>query len=296
MIWVLVVSAVYLALILGLLVFSTRPMRTPAITSPGAFGAPQEDVAIRVNEKIELSAWWIDAPESEAVVVLAHGYFLSKGELASVSYMLWQRGISSLLFDFRAHGKSKGGTCSFGVHEKDDVKAAVRYAKSRMPGKKVILIGSSMGSVAGALAWSEEPDLLDGLVLDSAYGRLSKAVLGWWKFMGGPWLSVLLSPTVILGGPFLGANPFRIDVSEALEKLKGRPILLMHGAKDVLASPKEAERNLFALGPGAKAVWFEGCDHSEGRWEQPEKYRVSVFEFLNELGIFSEFSRTKQAK
>ena len=57
-------------------------MRTPAITSPGAFGAPQEDVAIRVNEKIELSAWWIDAPESEAVVVLAHGYFLSKGELA----------------------------------------------------------------------------------------------------------------------------------------------------------------------------------------------------------------------
>jgi len=264
---------------------SVRPFRTPAISSPGAMGAPQESVTIPGADGLVLSGWWVEAPNAKGVAILAHGYFMSKGELAPVAYWLWEHGISCLLFDFRAHGKTKGGVCTFGYKERHDMAAAVRYARDRAPGLKAFAVGSSMGSVASAFAWADDPDLLDGLVLDSSYGRLTRAILGWWRFLGGTWLTVVLSPTVLIGGPLAGINPFKVDVAQALVKLQGKPVLLMHGTRDSLAEKSEAERNLSALGSESEAVWFEGCGHSEGRWEQPGLYHSALRSYLGRIGV-----------
>lgn len=257
-----------------------RPYRMPIFTSPGAFGAPQEDIDVE-----GLSGWWVDAPREDLVVVLAHGYYLNRSELAPVAFWLWQQGIPCVLFDFRAHGKSKGGACSFGWRERADVAAVARFARSKRPEAKVVAIGSSMGSVASAFAWAEDPSLLDGLVLDSAYSKLNRAILGWWRFVGRNALAVILSPTVFLGGFLAWVNPFKIDVTEALTKLQGKPVLVLHGACDQVAPKKEVERNLQALGTN-QITWFDDCDHSEGRWEQPDRYHAVVGAFLAHLGQF----------
>jgi len=292
LIWILVVLTVYLLGLVLIMMASIKPLRTPAISSPGAMGSPQESVMIPSADGLQLRGWWIEGTNPNAVVVLAHGYFMSMGELAPVAYWLWQRGVSCLLFDFRAHGQTRGGKSTFGYKERLDVAAAVRYAKQRKPGAKVVAIGSSMGSVASALAWAEDPTLLDGLVLDSAYGRLSRAILGWWKFLGGNWLAVLLSPSVVIGGPLAGVNPAKVDVAKALRKI-GKPVLVMHGDRDRLADVKEARRNIEALGPNAEVVWFEGCGHSEGRWEQPEKYQRCLQAYLERIGVLETISATK---
>lgn len=271
---------------------SIRPLRTPSISSPGAMGTPQESIVIPSTGGLNLSAWWIEAEKPKAVAVLAHGYFMSKGELAPVAFWLWQRGISCLLFDFRAHGRTRGGKCTFGHREREDLTAAVRYARERVPGAKVFVIGSSMGSVAGALAWGDDPALLDGLVLDSAYGRLSSAIMGWWRFLGGKWLAAVLSPSVLIGGPLAGVNPAKVDVAEALAKVADKPILVMHGTLDGLALPSEARRNAEVL-KNAEVVWFEGCGHSEGRWEQPEKYQDALEAYLGRIGVLETISATK---
>jgi uncharacterized protein len=281
MIWVLgLIFVLWLGLNFAVVFLATRPPRTPAISSPAAIGAPQEIVSIKSHELIELSGWWVQGSHPTSVAVFCHGYFLSKGELAPVAYMLWQQGISCLLFDFRGHGKSSGGTCTFGFNEKADVESALEWVKKRNPNSRVVLIGSSMGSVASAIAWAENPELADALVLDSAYSNLGKAVNGWWRFIGGSGLAFVLWPAAFIGVLFLGFNPFTVKVTEYLERLRGRPMLFMHGTDDPVAPAKSAGKNLYAMGPGVEAIWFPDCGHSEGRWEQPETYRSALLRFL----------------
>ncbi len=254
-------------------------------------GAPQESVVIHSRDSIELSGWWIQGTHPTSVAVLCHGYVLTRGELAPIAFSLWQQGFSCLLFDFRSHGKSKGGKCSFGFHERFDVLSALEWVKDRNPQARTVLIGSSMGSVASAMSWAENPELADALVLDSAYANLGKAVGGWWHFVGGKALAAFLWPAVGLGGLFLGFNPFSIHLSDWLERLKGRPVLFLHGTDDLVAPAAEAGKNLFALGSSCESVWFEGCGHSEGRWEQPDRYREALLRFLSANGFFESKGR-----
>lgn len=290
-IFVFAVLTIWLMLNFVIVMVAIRPPRTPSISSPGAMGAPQEIVTIKSHELIELSGWWVQGTHPTSVAILCHGYFLSKGELAPVAYSLWQQGFSCLLFDFRGHGKSTSGMCSFGYHEKDDVQSAMEWVRKKNPDARIVLIGSSMGSVASALAWAENPELANALVLDSAYSNLGKAVNGWWRFIGGKGLAAVLSPAALIGGPFLGFNPFSIKVPEYLERLQGRPMLFMHGTDDLVAPVKAAGKNLHAMGAGVEAVWFDGCGHSEGRWEQPETYRTTLLRFLATNGFIEAKDR-----
>jgi alpha-beta hydrolase superfamily lysophospholipase len=270
---------------------AVRPPRTPAICSPGVMGAPQQEVVIRSHDLIELSGWWVAGENPDSVAILCHGFCLSKGELSPVAYLLWEHGMSCLLFDFRAHGKSSGGTCSLGYHEKDDVVSAIEWIRKGNPNARIVLIGSSMGSVASALAWEENPDAVQALVLDSAYANLGKAVNGWWRFLGGGWLSVLLYPAAFLGVLTLKVNPFAVKLPPSLKSLAGKPVLFMHGTDDKVVPAKEAGKNLYALGPGTEAVWFSHSNHSEGRWEQPETYRTALLDFLTRNGFIEAKDR-----
>jgi pimeloyl-ACP methyl ester carboxylesterase len=205
---------------------------------------------------------------------------MNRSELSPLAAWLWQRGVSCLVFDFPCHGRSDRAMCGFGVREKDDVRAAVAYLRARTPGAKVVLVGSSMGAAASALAMGDDPELADALILDSSYSRLWLAVLGWWRFLGGRFLMVLLCPTIVLAAPGAGINPFRVDVAKSLAKLHGKPILILHGEADTLVAAGEAARNFRSAGENARLVWLEGCGHSEGRWVLAEKYLREVERFL----------------
>lgn len=280
MIWLWAVLGLYLLLIVGVAWFSIHPPRTPVFVSPGALGASQEDASFETADGITLKAWWVGRAGSDCVAVLCHGYLMCRSELAPLAATLWKQGFSSVLLDFRAHGKSGGTRCGFGYREVQDLRAAVTFARRKQPNARIVLIGSSMGSAAAAFALSQDPHLADALVLDSCYSRLSSAVGGWWRFLGGRTLSVILWPCVWLAGPLAGLNPRRIDVAAALRGVDGNRVLLLHGTSDNLALPKDAERNAAACVPPAKIVWFADCRHSEGRWIEPERYEHAVLAFL----------------
>jgi pimeloyl-ACP methyl ester carboxylesterase len=144
-----------------------------------------------------------------------------------------------------------------------------------------------MGSAAIALAVTKDSTLADALILDSCYSRLTSASLGWWRFLGGKVLMTVLSPTVLIAAPFAGFNPFRVVIANELAKLKHVPILFLHGDGDNLALPSEAQRNFDAYDGPKQIVWFTGCNHSEGRWEQPERYREAVDGFLEKHNILA---------
>lgn len=287
MLWLAILAVVYLIGLFLAAYLSVHPVRIPIFVSPGAFGASQEDVKIASTPGITLSAWWIEAENAKTVLIFCHGYVMNRAELAPVAYRFWQMGVSSLLIDFRAHGNSKGGHTTLGWNERHDVKAAVAYARKRCPGAKIALVGSSMGSAASAFAVAEDPDLVDAVVLDSSYSKLSSVIGGWWNLLGGKPLKFILAPTVLVAGPLVGVNPFKIDVAEALRKSHKVPFLVMHGRRDTLSKPSEAERNLAALPPETQVVWFETSGHSEGRWLEPELYFANLLTFFKKTGVLN---------
>jgi pimeloyl-ACP methyl ester carboxylesterase len=280
MAWILGLVALYLLLMFLVAWVSIHPPRLPVYLSPSVMGAPQEAVQFSPDG---LRGWWVEGGPD--VAVFAHGYLMNRSELAPVAYKLWKEGMSCLLIDMRGHGRSPAGKVTFGLEERHDVRAAVAFARERKPGGKIALVGSSMGSAASALAMGDDPAMADVLVLDSCYGRLASAILGWWRFLGGKLLMALLWPTAIVTMPLAGFNPFQVDVSRALARLESVPVLILHGECDDLALPSEALHN-FDSCPGPKRlVWFPRSGHSEFRWEQADLYYTSLIDFLREHGL-----------
>ncbi len=284
MIWILVALSLYLAVLLFAVWLSLHPFRTPVFISPGSLGTPQADLEVETEDGIKVRGWRVDHPNPKGIAVLAHGYMMNRSELTPLAAWLYARGWSSMLLDLRAHGRSGGRRSTFGVKERRDIAAAVKQAKSEVPGVPVVLIGSSMGAAASAFALAEEADLADGLVLDSAYSRLPEAVLGWWYFLGGGFLRLLLAPTVLLAAPMVGFNPFRVDVARALQGLE-TPVLILHGDADTLATPWHARRNCAASRNAGEIVWLTGCGHSEGRWIHPDTYHQALSVFLDRIEL-----------
>ncbi|MBL8086707.1 MAG: alpha/beta fold hydrolase [Chthonomonas sp.] len=290
MIWVVVAILLYVAIQVVAVLVSIRPYRIPIFHSPGALGAPQESVEFQNPDGIMLRGWWSETPGALDVVILVHGYMMNRSESAAVAHWFWKRGFSTLCIDLRAHGRSGGKRCGFGWHERADVESAIDWVKAKVPEGRVLLWGSSMGAAACAFATLDRRGVVHGLILDSAFSRLLDAVSGWWVFVGGKWLSIFLWPTPLVARLMLKFSPKDVDVAHALEAAGELPILLLHGTHDTLADPSQASRNFNVLGSRGELVWFEGCQHAEGRWVHPEQYYAAMDKFLTDYSFLPQAS------
>lgn len=274
----------YLALLTLIIRFSLSPKRLPYFISPGMMGLPQRDVELRTQDGVNLRAWWSQHPEPKGVVLLTHGYIMNRSEMSPVGAWFFGRGYSMLALDFRAHGRSGGNRTTLGYIERFDVLAAVEWIRQECPGLPLVVVGSSMGAAAAAMAMGYENAPIDALVLDSAYSRLDYAILGWWRFLGGKTLETMLYPSVWIGGLIMPFKLREADVANALAMRPETPTLILHGDCDDLATPSEAKRNQEAAANGT-LVWFDRCGHSEGRMIHPERYFGALGEFLKQHGL-----------
>lgn len=276
--WVFsIILALYLALI-GVAVFvSIRPVRVPHFLSPGQLGLPQEDMQV-VSDGLALRGWWVEHPNPKFIVIGLHGYICNRSELAPYALPFYRDGYSSLFVDFRAHGRSSGTNVTFGHRERADVKAMVEWARQKQPNVPIVLFGSSMGAAAAALAAGDDPGLADVFIFDGVYRSLDEASAGWWDMMGGRWMKITLYPTIWLSRLILGFDPKSISVENALQKICGKPVLLLNGTHDPLVRTASAEANVQAC--GGEIVWFQNAGHGHGRFMEPKRFEDSVIAFL----------------
>jgi pimeloyl-ACP methyl ester carboxylesterase len=262
-----------------------RPPRIPVFLTPKSLGLPEETVRLSTSDGVKINAWLIKNPDSKVSILLLHGFAMNRCEMVPLANSLYRHGITMLIPDFRCHGNSGGKFSGIGFHEAPEVVACAKLLNELEPDVPTVILGGSMGAVAAAYALSQEPELADALVLDSAYSRMNNAIDGWWRTFGGERMRIILWPVRFFAWPIAKVNPWKADVAQILRGLPDKPVLFLHGDADLIAEPREAERNFAHFKGRKKIVWFPNSRHSEARLNYPSDYERVLLEFLQEHGI-----------
>jgi dipeptidyl aminopeptidase/acylaminoacyl peptidase len=228
---VLALAAVRFALLPGLVRLAWRAPRVPERGTPARLGLPFLTVRIPTAARKHLHGWLITQPGPAPALVLMHGWGGNAENLLPLADVLYRAGWTVLLVDARNHGRSDGDGFSSMVKFAEDVDHALDWLRARpeVAGRRVALVGHSVGAAAVLLSASRRPDVAAVVSLAAfahpreimrsmmSANRIPYLPVGWW----------------ILGyiERAIGA---RYDAIAPLSTI-GRiacPVLLVHGAAD----------------------------------------------------------------
>lgn len=175
-----------------------------------------------------------------------------------------------------AHGIGMGKSFSFAPAQVALVRQLVDSGLSVLA---IDPLAASMGAVASIAAAAEEP-AVGAVVADSAYADFG--VMLWRNCLRRtPWRvgRVLLPGTLLVGRWLLGACMHRFSPVVLAERLRGRPVLLVHAEGDRMVP---AGHCAWLASAAQAAHWVTpGGSHLSSLADQPDAYRECVFAFLD---------------
>ncbi len=249
---------------------SQGPVAGSDVTGPGAVG---------------LAGWWIPAgsgaPANAPTVVLAHGWSSNKSAMLARAAILHDD-YNLLIFDFRNHGRSERSPTTQGVREAGDLRAMLDWLEEAKAPESVALLGVSMGGAA-AINSAIRDDRVDAVIVESTHATLANAIQarldasGYPFSLPGAW-SALLGALVRTGVDMSSADPL-----QAIERLEGRPVLIITGGQDGAIGPGDAESLLDAATKAGSPATLEVCaaaGHAESPEACAEDYAGWVLGFL----------------
>lgn len=244
----------------------------------GPFDEHHIDVA--PGSGVTLEAWRVLVLDREprAQVLIVPGYGASKSSLLEVARRWQARGVVPVLLDPRGVGGSSGSSTTLGAREGEDVALAVGYLR-RFPQQRLLLHGMSQGAAACLRAVARHGAKVDGLALESCYGRLTDTVRARVRLMGAP-ASPGAELLVLWGSVLGGFNGFGLDPVEDAAAVQV-PSLVLHGDADPTV-PVEAAREL-ADALKAKLVLVPGAGHVSLVGAAPDLWEAATTALLDEV-------------
>lgn len=240
---------------------------------------PVESVTFPSKSGATISGWLVAGTTNKGVVILQHGVHSDKSSLVERAKLFSSAGYTVLMFDFQAHGESKGNVITFGFLESRDSQAAVEFVKSRFPGRPIGVVGESLGAAAAALA--KPPLAVQALVLEIMYPTIEDATkdriemrLGW----PARFFSYLLTTQI----PFrAGCEVNDLRPLDAVAKITA-PKLFLAGTLDRETKIGEARKIFENAAEPKMFVAFDGAHHQDLFTFAPDFYKTNVLNFLNQ--------------
>ena len=242
---------------------------------------PFEQVTITSYDGTRLSARYYHVRDSGPVQIQMHGYRGSAiRDFCGGNKLAREAGINTLVPDQRAHGKSDGKTIAFGLRERYDCLAWVRFVRERFgPDTPVTLAGVSMGASTVLMAAGLDlPDNVKGVIADCPYDSSVDIIKKVCRDCHLP--PRVFFPLIVLGGRLFGGFDIRqTTVSREIAKARV-PVLILHGEDDRFV-PCAMSRSIYKACPTPKLrVTFPGAGHALSYIVDPALYRASVDRFL----------------
>ncbi len=251
------------------LVYRSRagyPRRIPSNVDPADLDLPFEPTVIP-SGGLELPAWFIAAPGGGRGpgIALVHGWELAHHRTLPIAQFLHAAGFHVLVFDVRGHGANPpeefpitGG--EFGA----DAAAATRTLADRPEVDRVGVIGHSMGGIGAILAAAEEP-AIEAVVSISAPAdpyRLTRLTFRLAKLpIPDPIAYPLAWLTARMYAQPRGHRIADVSASHVIRHVTV-PILLVHGADDVIVPPDHLDRLARRAPEGTETYIVAGGGHS----------------------------------
>lgn len=233
--------------------------------------APRDavDFFIPVEAEVQLGARFYPADPEGPHILFFHG----NGEIASdydtIGPVYNNYGISLLVVDYRGYGQSTGlPTASNLLSDSHTAfREVLGWLEDQGRGGFVLLMGRSLGSVPVLEIACCYQDEIAGLILDSAFARTI------------PLLKRLGVATNTLGisemDGFMNFGKIR-DI--------GKPILIIHGEKDEIIPPEDADILLANSGSMRKQLLLApGCGHNDILLRCGEAYFQTIRRFVDML-------------
>ena len=124
-------------------------------------------------------AWqsWLPEGDPVATVVIAHGVSEHSDRYAHVAKRLVDAGYAVAANDHRGHGDSDGRRCVIDRMDNAvaDLGTTIGKARDFAPGKKLTLLGHSMGGCIGLEYALQRPETIDNLILSAPAAALEAA-------------------------------------------------------------------------------------------------------------------------
>ncbi len=235
------------------------------------------NVAFLSESGATIHGWFIEGHGSKSTVILMHGVRDSRLSMLDRARFLAAAGYAVLLFDFQAHGESKGESITFGHLESRDAQAAVKFVRARLPQEKIGIIGVSLGGAATLLA---EPKLeVNAIIIEMVYPTIRQAIDNRLKLHLGGWAGALTPLLVAQLNPRLGIQP---ETLQPLNKIGDVtiPMLVIAAAEDK-HTPLTESQDLFNAAHEPKEFWVvPGAQHEDLYRFAKQDYEHHILSFF----------------
>lgn len=214
------------------------------VPSPADVGLPHaERLTVPTTDGLSLDAWYVPAAgEPAGAVLVLPGNAGNRAGRVPLAIALRERGLASLLVDYRGYGGNPGTPSQQGLLDDAEAAAAVLGRHSGFDRDRIVYFGESLG--AGPAAWLASRRPPAGLVLRSPFPSLT-AVAGR-RF---PWLPV----TWLLRDSY--------PVASWIAAYDG-PVLVVAGARDQLVRVTDSRQVVDAAAGDAQLLVVPGVGHN----------------------------------
>lgn len=224
-----------------------------------------------------VAAWWLDQGAGSPAVLLLHPIRTDRSTMVSRARLLVRHGFSVALIDLQAHGETPGTAITFGWRESADVRSALSWLRREVPGRRIGVIGCSLGGAAVLLG--PQPAGFDAVVLEAVYPRFRRAIENRIRIRVGG-LAPLLTPLLLVQlGLRLDVSPADLEPIRSIDRL-GAPVLVVAGSRDEHTTAAESD-DLFQAAIEPKRLWVvDGARHQDLFAYDPAGYESQVIGFL----------------
>ncbi len=227
---------------------------------------------------------------STKCAVLVHGAGGDRICIEPLACEYLKRGYDVFAIDQRGCGANEDKRVTFGINERLDVKAAVKYART-LPGISVVIVhGQSMGAQTAALYASKERRGRDGaadaVICDSPVPGMEstlKTILG----NGDP--DSIRARAMTAAGKLFMLLFYGIDFDDGdTVKAVGSvdiPTMIILSERDAVCIPEDVEKVFDSVSCGNKALIRVNSDHIGGVIDDPDGYMEAVIRFIGSAGV-----------
>lgn len=239
-----------------------------------------------------VDSWFIPAivggqsVESKQTIILSHGFGANREEswvpMYDLAELIHDLNYNVMMFDYGYASKAYPAPATWGSEEKEQLLAAVQYAKSR-GSEQVIVWGFSMGG-GTALQAALQSDNIDALILDSLFIPSPDTLYANLQ----QFIQLPQYPTTAIIGkllPLWTNHTFSNEpAKQILEHNYTIPTLIIHGTADQKADYRIAAQIAEQQSNSQSQLWMiEEGQHEMLFRKNPSAYMQQVSQFLSQI-------------